>query len=63
MTYENVSWNSDHFYKLIEGGLSKNDFVNQGLKEGHYEKFTISDQKKMLREVYQLIKERLTPLH
>lgn len=56
MTIEGVDWNKDHFVKKISEGLSLSQFIDEGLKDGHYKKFSLNDRKTLLKMAYDRLK-------
>lgn len=50
LLFEGVSWNPDAAI-----GLSQEQFVEKGLREGQYKSFSETDQRILLQQVYEML--------
>lgn len=54
--FEGVSFNADYNSKLTE-----KEFVENGIRDGQFEKFAEADRPKMLKDAYKAIKDAMAP--
>lgn len=53
---EDCCWNLEAYRRLIDEGLSIDDFVSDGLAEGKYRQFSDADRVELLKTVFNMIK-------
>lgn len=57
IVFEGVSFNADYYRAEIAKGMSENDFVKEGLRHGHYDRYDSTARENLLREAFHLIKQ------